>query len=165
LTTDYIKRAISMLLVVLCFSACAGTRKDWMITGGSQANGIVELSYQYREFEVPHTNEAQAHVVANLGCHEWGYSNSRPFGRPIKNCNQHGGFLEDCASWTVSRQYWCRVPLMKHGFQLGLASEDLQRPQVLTFRASRRKRISADDRNHQQCIRIRLSRSRTRGLG
>jgi YecR-like lipoprotein len=94
-----------MLLVVLCFSACAGTRKDWVITGGSQANGIVELSYQYREFEVPHTNEAQAHVVANLGCHEWGYSNSRPFGRPIKNCNQHGGFLEDCASWTVSRQY------------------------------------------------------------
>jgi hypothetical protein len=53
------RRAISMLFVVFCFSGCAGTRKDWIITGGSPANGIVELSYQYREFEVPHTNEAQ----------------------------------------------------------------------------------------------------------
>jgi len=70
-----------MLFVVLCFSACAGTRKDWIITGGNQANGIVEMSYQYTELEVPHVNDAQAQVVANLACHEWGYSSSKSFGR------------------------------------------------------------------------------------
>lgn len=101
------KRGISMLLVVLFVSACAETRKDWTVTGGGQSKGIVELSYQYKEFEKPHTEDAQAQAVANSACHEWGYSNSRPFGRPLKNCNQQGGFFEDCASWTVSRQYQC----------------------------------------------------------
>jgi hypothetical protein len=103
----HMKRAISMLLFALCCSACVATRKDWIVTGGNQANGTVELSYQYKDREVPQTNEAQAHVVANLACHEWGYSNSRTFGPQIKNCNQPAVSLEDCTSWTVTRQYRC----------------------------------------------------------
>ena len=101
------KREISIFFVVLCFSACAEVRKDWVVSGGSQTKGIVELSYQHKELEVPHTEDAQAQAVANIACHEWGYSNSRPFGRPIKNCNRGGGSFEDCALWTVTRQYQC----------------------------------------------------------
>jgi hypothetical protein len=29
---DYMKRGTSMLFVVLCFSACVATRKDWIIS-------------------------------------------------------------------------------------------------------------------------------------
>jgi hypothetical protein len=68
---SYMKREISMLFVVLCFSACAEVRKDWVITGVNQSEGIVDLSYHYREFEEPHTEDAQAQVVANSACHEW----------------------------------------------------------------------------------------------
>jgi hypothetical protein len=49
----HMKRAILMLLFALCCSACVATRKDWIVTGGNQANGTVELSYQYKDREVP----------------------------------------------------------------------------------------------------------------
>jgi hypothetical protein len=101
------KREISMLFVVLCFSSCVATRKDWIISGADQAKGMVELSYQYKELESAQTSDPQAQVAANVACNEWGYSNSRPFGPPFKNCNQRGGMFEDCALWTVTRQYLC----------------------------------------------------------
>jgi hypothetical protein len=103
----YMKRAIPVLFAILCLSACAETQKDWAATGGNLAEGTIELSYEYGEFEEPHVDEAQAEVVANSTCHEWGYSSFRAFGRPIKKCNRLGGFFGGCASWIVTRQYRC----------------------------------------------------------
>lgn len=47
-----------LTLAELMLTGCA-TQKELVATGGSKADGTVEQSYSYRDFEVPHINEEQ----------------------------------------------------------------------------------------------------------
>jgi hypothetical protein len=55
----HVNKAVAIVLaIVICFTGCAAA-KEWAATGGSRADGVVDLSYQYALFENAHVDEAQ----------------------------------------------------------------------------------------------------------
>jgi len=92
------------LAAVACLAGCTVAR-DWTATGGSRADGTVELSYQYGMFQVPRENETQGVDLATLTCSGWGYSGAQPFGGEIKQCGAQNS--SGCISWLVTRKYQC----------------------------------------------------------
>jgi hypothetical protein len=93
------------VLGLLIVSACAVT-KDWAATGGSRADGVVRLSYEYGEFEQPQASEDQAITIASQRCKTWGYEGAEAFGGVTRQCNQSGG-MGGCARWLVTKEYQC----------------------------------------------------------
>jgi hypothetical protein len=90
---------------VVCIASCA-TQKEWTATGGSRADGTVDLSYQYGELQAPQEDTEQGVTLASTTCAEWGYSGAQAFGGQTKQCSQLGG-LSGCLLWTVTRKYQC----------------------------------------------------------
>jgi hypothetical protein len=81
------------------------TKKDLVATGGSRADGTVQLSYEMYAYETVETSEAQGLATAKERCAAWGYPNAQPFGGQAKQCqfsNQYG-----CISWFVTVTYQC----------------------------------------------------------
>lgn len=101
------KTLVSLLLVSAVLTGCAtATSKDWSATGGSRADGVVRLSFEYTEFETPVLNEGKALELAGQRCKSWGYTGAEAFGGSTKNCNMRGGW-SGCASWLVTKEYQC----------------------------------------------------------
>jgi len=94
-----------IVAVMLVVAGCA-TTKQWTATGGSRADGVVRLSYEFGEFETPQLNEQQGTALAAQRCHTWGYSGAEAFGGSTRQCLQRGGF-NDCATWQVTKEYQC----------------------------------------------------------
>lgn len=86
-------------------SGCA-VMKQWSATGGSRSDGVVRLSYETGEMEVPQLSEQQAIRLAAQRCRAWGYSGAEAFGGVTRQCNAGGGF-SGCARWTVTKEYQC----------------------------------------------------------
>ncbi len=97
-------KKIIPVVIALSLSACA-TIKVPQATGGSKADGIVELSYQYGGFEQPVVQWDQALITAKKHCKAWGYQNAEAFSGTISQCqsyNQYG-----CVSFFVTAKYQC----------------------------------------------------------
>jgi len=94
-----------LLAAVACLSACA-VQKTMVPTGGSRADGTVEMSYEVGEFEQAKIDLAQAAKDAARRCQAWGYSDAEPFGGQKSQCQQRGGF-GGCARTYVSMQFQC----------------------------------------------------------
>lgn len=96
------------ILVGLCFallSGCAVT-KNWEATGGSRADGVVRLSYEFGEMQKANLSEQQAIGLAAQRCRTWGYTGAEAFGGVTRRCAQPGG-LGGCATWQVTKEYQC----------------------------------------------------------
>jgi YecR-like lipoprotein len=93
------------LLTFVCLTGCA-TSKIPEPTGGSRADGTIELSYEHGEFEQPVIDKAQANEAAKARCKAWGYTDSEPFGGMRKTCEAPGG-LGGCSQWLVTIKYQC----------------------------------------------------------
>ncbi|WP_421168003.1 YecR family lipoprotein, partial [Aeromonas dhakensis] len=78
----------------------------WSATGGSKADGVIRLSYEFGQFEVPQVSEEQAILLAAKRCAVWGYTNAEAFGGITKQCNMSDGF-GGCSSWIVTKEYQC----------------------------------------------------------
>jgi hypothetical protein len=96
---------IGLLAVVSLLSACA-VQKTMVPTGGSRADGTVEMSYEIGEFEQAKLDMTQAARDAARRCQAWGYSDAEPFGGQKSQCQQQGGF-GGCARTFVSMQFQC----------------------------------------------------------
>jgi hypothetical protein len=96
--------AAMSILIALSISGCA-VPKDWTATGGSRADGIIKLSYEYALFEVPKLNNTQGVNLASKRCKSWGYEEAEPFGGLITKCINYssGG----CNRWMVTADYQC----------------------------------------------------------
>lgn len=95
------------LFSVLFLTACATpTPVTLSATGGSKADGVVEMSYEYREFEQPVIDPEQGMDAAVKRCKAWGYKKAEPFDGGISTCiNPHG--FASCALMRHTISYQC----------------------------------------------------------
>ncbi|MBI3320599.1 MAG: hypothetical protein HYZ89_08490 [Candidatus Omnitrophica bacterium] len=97
------RRAVLLFLGFLVYG-CA-TAKVLQPTGGSRADGIIELSYEYGAFERPIVDLNQAVAAARERCRAWGYDGAEAFGGTRSLCqasNQYG-----CLQYFVTLPYQC----------------------------------------------------------
>lgn len=94
---------LGLLAVVL--TACAAPMV-MQATGGSRADGTVDLSYEYTLFQKPVVDMTMATATASDRCRAWGYTNAEPFGGQINHCNQFNGY-GNCLDMLVTVKYQC----------------------------------------------------------
>jgi hypothetical protein len=92
-------------LTVVAIVGCA-VQRDWVATGGSRADGVVSLSFEYGAFERPEVDDLQGQQVAVERCAVWGYSGADPFGGTVSQCVVADGF-GSCNRWRITRDYQC----------------------------------------------------------
>lgn len=90
---------------VLILAGCA-TPKVMQATGGSRADGTVDMSYEYGLFQKPVVNMAAAETTATQRCKAWGYTAAEPFGGQLKHCNAYNGY-GNCVDVLVTVKYQC----------------------------------------------------------
>jgi hypothetical protein len=98
-------RLITVVLVSLVLVSCA-TTKQLAATGGSKADGVVEMSYQYGMFEQPEVEWSGARQTAAERCEAWGYERAERFGGQVETCNAYNGY-GNCINATVTISYQC----------------------------------------------------------
>lgn len=95
---------LALLTATLLLSACA-TDKVLVPTGGSRADGTVELAYEVGGFEKPILNPGQGIAAARSRCSAWGYADAEPFGGEKRQCQYGTGY--GCDRWLVTVSYQC----------------------------------------------------------
>lgn len=88
----------------LLMSGCV-VQKTLMPTGGSKADGTVELSFMMGGGEVPQIDWEQGRQAAVARCAAWGYQDAQAFGGYTQKCSYAGGW--GCYEYIVSVQYQC----------------------------------------------------------
>lgn len=94
-----------MAWLAILLSGCA-VQKTLVPTGGSRADGTIEMSYEYGMFETPKVDFTQGARDAAARCAAWGYADAEPFGGSKQTCqvsDMYGG----CSRWLVTVQYQC----------------------------------------------------------
>ena len=97
-------RIVGLILISL-LSSCA-VQKSWVATGGSRADGVVSLAYEFGAFESPQVNEGQAISEATQRCAVWGYTGATAFGGALQTCSRTDGF-GGCSTTRVTKDYQC----------------------------------------------------------
>ncbi|MBM4197876.1 MAG: hypothetical protein FJ197_12460 [Gammaproteobacteria bacterium] len=95
---------LAFVVSMFALAGCA-TVKVPVPTGGSRADGTVQLSYEVGGFEKPVVDWNQALGTAEDRCRAWGYHGAQPFGGTTSQCqatNQYG-----CVQWLVTASYQC----------------------------------------------------------
>jgi hypothetical protein len=105
-----------LLLVITALVGCS-VKRDFYATGGSRADGVVDMAYDYRSLENPVIDPKQAYSIARSKCALWGYADTEPFGGKIQACTLRSGFGE-CAAWQVTIKYQCLGSLERPGAPL-----------------------------------------------
>jgi hypothetical protein len=92
------------MAIFLALTACT-VDKQLNATGGSRADGVVELSYEIGMLQNARIDWIKADHDAIQRCNAWGYSHAERFGGEKRQCNEPstGG----CAQWFVSINYQC----------------------------------------------------------
>lgn len=98
-------RIIIAAALAVALSACA-TPKEWTAAGGSRADGVVRLVFNYGGFEKPVVDEQQAVATAASKCRVWGYTSAEAFGAALYECKARGG-LGQCMATQVTKEYQC----------------------------------------------------------
>ena len=97
---------IGSVLVAAAIIAGCSTKKDFYATGGSRADGVVDMAYDFNRMETPVIDKKQAYSIARSKCSLWGYGDAEPFGGQIQICQARSGFGE-CSAWQVTVKYQC----------------------------------------------------------
>jgi len=90
--------------------ACTKTIKTLQATGGSRADGVVELSYGVGAFENPEILWDKAIEIATEACQGWGYEIAKPFGGSSSDCQVQGDFGSGCVYFLITYKYQCISP-------------------------------------------------------
>lgn len=98
------KRRLLAVLGTLCLCGCASVVTPEM-TGGSRADGTVELSYDYGADVKPQFDSAKALEVADKSCRAWGYSGAQPMGGQKNECTQSSWM--GCVFYRATVPYQC----------------------------------------------------------
>lgn len=89
------------LLVAGCTS-----QKVLQATGGSRADGTVNLSFETGMFEKPVIDWDQAGKVARKRCEAWGYTDAEAFGGTTTQCQAYNGY-GGCVQAFVTVPFQC----------------------------------------------------------
>lgn len=95
----------ALIAVILLLSACS-THTELLVTGGSRADGVVELGYQRNEFQRVTFDADAAEALAAKRCKGWGYEGAESFGTEKSTCTSRRGF-GNCGNRQVVIQYQC----------------------------------------------------------
>ena len=98
------KRKMVSGAVLLVLAGCA-TVSQMAATGGSRADGIVRLSYEYGAFNKVRIDEAEGLRTAQARCQTWGYKDAEAFGGVTRQCQ--GSNMYGCMRWLVTKEYQC----------------------------------------------------------
>lgn len=90
----------------IAFLAGCSTHRELLVTGGSRADGIVELGYERNEFQRVSFDAEAAESIAAKRCRGWGYHGAESFGTEKSTCTSRRGF-GNCGSRQVVIQYQC----------------------------------------------------------
>lgn len=90
----------------IILAACA-SQKDLIPSGGSRADGAVQMSYEYGLFESPVVDMGQGTAAAGNTCHGWGYSGAQPFGGQTRKCLVRDDSGGGCVRMQVTVQFQC----------------------------------------------------------
>jgi hypothetical protein len=96
-----------LILTGLLVAGCA-TVSQMVPTGGSRADGIVKLSFEYGMFDKVQIDQTTALVAARKRCATWGYGDAEPFGGMTRQCQQSGSM--GCLRWFATVEYQCTSP-------------------------------------------------------
>ena len=93
-----------LLLSIVSLSSCA-VNKTLYPTGGSKADGVIEMTYSYGGFEQPIVDWDVTEKTAAKRCKSWGYKNAEAFGGTLQQCNSY--YNGSCNSYLVTAKYQC----------------------------------------------------------
>jgi len=93
-----------VLLMTLGSTGCAVVKVP-VATGGSRADGTVQLSYEYGLFERPQVDWGTAQLTAVQRCRAWGYGQADPF-QPLSRCLATDG-SGNCVRFQITTTYQC----------------------------------------------------------
>lgn len=102
----YRNGALILLLFFCLLTAGCAKKMNLTPTGGSRADGTVDLSYEYGVYTVPKVQWEAGLKVAKERCAAWGYDSAEKFGGEVKKCNQSDSY-GNCVRWFVTVQYQC----------------------------------------------------------
>lgn len=97
---------LAAIAVIMTLSTGCAVKKDFYATGGSRADGTVDMAYDFAQFEQPVVNPSQAQSIAQQKCTVWGYREAEAFGGKTTNCNQRDGW-GNCVAGQVVIKYQC----------------------------------------------------------
>lgn len=95
---------LALSLLWLCLLAACSTRVYSQPTGGSRADGTIEMTYTYDAFEVPVVNSENMHRMAARRCENWNYDGAERFGGQKRICIDRDTI---CYTWQVTITYQC----------------------------------------------------------
>jgi hypothetical protein len=101
---------VSRAIRFIVFAALLGplgctTVKIPQPTGGSRADGTVQLAYEYGGFERPQVDWETANQIAADRCRAWGYSGAESFGGGVSQCTAYNAY--GCIRRFVTITYQC----------------------------------------------------------
>lgn len=97
---------LAAIVVIISLTTGCAVKKDFYATGGSRADGTVDMAYDFAQFEQPVVNPSQAQSIAQQKCTVWGYREAEAFGGKTTNCNQRDGW-GNCVAGQVVIKYQC----------------------------------------------------------
>lgn len=97
-----------MIVLALCIAVAGcvnNVNKDLVATGGSRADGTVDLSYEQSSMESVKLDPAQGVAMARERCVAWGYKDAAPFGGETRMCQVSTNY--GCSQWLATIRYQC----------------------------------------------------------
>jgi len=104
--TSLRRQCTCLLLLVMTALAGCSVKRDFYATGGSRADGVIDMAYDYKPNENIVTNKKQAYTIARSKCASWGYTDAEAFGGQTKICTSSSR-SDGCAAWQVTVKYQC----------------------------------------------------------
>ena len=99
------KKLLLFFISIILLSSCHIT-KELDVVGGSKADAIVEMTYEYHLFQkVTISSWEESQEKATNTCRAWGYTSAKRFETPKKDCIGWG--KDGCHKWRVTWQYQC----------------------------------------------------------
>ena len=98
-----------LAVVILSISSCAinPTSKIYGASGGSKADGTVQMSYTEGRYEVVQVDEVTSMIRAKRRCISWGYTSAEAFDFVSRKCQSINVTLGGCNSWLITKEYQC----------------------------------------------------------
>lgn len=97
---------IATLMLATALSSGCAVKKNFYATGGSRADGTVDMAYDFAQFEQPVVSLDQAQGIALQKCAVWGYRQAEAFGGQTTHCDQRDGW-GNCVAGQVVVKYQC----------------------------------------------------------
>lgn len=98
-------RVLVVLSVAFLLLSCAVAVTP-QSTGGSRADGTIEMSYQYGALTIPEPDWITAGREASQRCQNWGYTSAETFGTGVQSCVS-ADFYGNCNTYRVTQTYQC----------------------------------------------------------